>query len=131
MVAQNDLGFIEQPAKVMNVERLLSSNSVMRLDSPVDTLSLNLLKSEINKDMSIDREMANNLHNIIDYVDDRTKYMSNAQRQTLSVKDYLENYHFTSHAAYQQYADDLLKHKVEAMLGKSSEGAAMVDWQLD
>jgi len=48
------------------------------------------------------------------------------------LKNYLEKHHFASHAAYQQYADDLLQHKINLMLGKEPEiQNERVNWQYD
>ena len=58
--------------------------------------------------MSVDRGQAKLLHNLIDYVQQRAQYLSNDDRKNISLKNYLEKHHFTSHAAYKQYADDLL-----------------------
>lgn len=82
--------------------------------------------------MTVDKNHVKLLHNVIDYIEDNTKYLSNEERQSIHVKDYLERYNFTTHAAYQQYADDLLKHKVEIMLGEMPEksDSAMVNWEL-
>jgi len=90
------------------------------------------MKKNIASDMSVDAKHARLLHNVIDYIEENTKYLSNEERQSIQVKDYLEKHHFTSHAAYQQYADDLLKHKVEIMLGEMPEksDSAMVNWEL-
>jgi len=48
------------------------------------------------------------------------------------LKNYLEKHHFSSHAAYQQYADDLLQHKINLMLGKVPEDSSeRINWQVD
>ncbi len=60
---------------------------------------------------------------------DQTRFLSNAERKQITVKDYLHKFHFQSHAAYTQYSSDLLKAKLESALGtKQQEG--MIDWQI-
>lgn len=78
-------------------------------------------------------QLATHLSSIVDYVDDRAKFMSNEDRKNLTVKDFMEKYHFTSSSAFKQYADDLLQNKIDAMLGKDTTNeadAATMDWQI-
>jgi hypothetical protein len=68
---------------------------------------------------------------IVDYVCDQTKYISNEERKNLSVKDYLDKHHFTSPEAFRMYASDVLKTKMEKILGSSEYSTPeMIEWQL-
>lgn len=68
---------------------------------------------------------------IIDYICDQTKYISNEERKNLSVKDYLDHHHFTSPEAYRLYASDVLKSKLESILGTVDlKQPEMIEWQL-
>lgn len=89
------------------------------------------MRKTVRNDFSADNETAQILLNLIEHVDQNSRYLSNQQRQAISVKDYFERHHFTSYQAYQRYADDLLKQKVDQLLGKAdSTSAAQIDWQL-
>jgi hypothetical protein len=49
----------------------------------------------------------------------------------LSVKDYLDHHHFSSPEAFSVYATDVLKTKMEKILGKNElQTPDMIEWQL-
>lgn len=117
----------------MNVQKVLkiAKRKLVELDSAVDVLSLHQLKTQIQLSGSLETQDKLNLANIVDYVMDQTKYLSNEERKGLSVKDYLEKHHFTSHEAFQVYSSDLLKQKLDKMLGKAPEYSEdPIDWQV-
>lgn len=69
-IEQNDLGFIQDPVSVLNVEKMIddSKSNILKLDSSVDVLSLRNLQTKLSQDMSVDRGQAKVLHNLIEYV---------------------------------------------------------------
>lgn len=75
--------------------------------------------------------MKRNLAALIDSVQDQTQNISNADRKEISVKDYLQRYHFQSPDAYNLYATDLLKSSIKRSLGKiETQAPDVVDWQI-
>jgi len=60
---------------------------------------------------------------------EQTKYLSNAERKNLTIKDFLEKYHFSNHKAYLEYTSDLLKYKIEGLLGKTDTAVPdIIEW---
>jgi len=77
-----------------------AKKSITRLDSKIDVVSLMNLKQQIVKDVLLKKSDRKNLGIILDYVMEQTKYMFNEDRKNLTVKDYIEKFHFNSHDAY-------------------------------
>lgn len=101
------------------------------LDASVDVVSLHNLKQQVQQDTRLNKNQKQSMKVIIDYICDQTKYISNAERKNLSVKDYLDHHHITSPEAFSIYSTDVLKTKMEKILGKVDLSTPeMIEWQL-
>lgn len=132
-IRKQDFDFIKHPFEVLDVSKAvkMAKKNLIELDSNVDVLSLHQLKMQIKMSDHLDGKDKEALKNIVDYIMDQTKYLSNEERKCLRIKDYLEQHHYSSTQAYKAYSNELLQHKIEMLLGKSAEEeAAMIEWQV-
>jgi len=132
-VENDKYDFLKEPHSVINVAKAIKGIKPRadQLDSAVDVVSLHNLKKEISQDTRLSDKEKKNLNTVVSYICDQTKYISNKERQNLSVKDYLDKHHFTSPEAFKIYAQDVLKSKIEKILGTVTlETPEMVEWQL-
>ena len=132
-VEKDEYDFLSKPHSVINVPKAVRSakQHLDSFDSSVDVVSLHQLKQSIKHDSRLKHTEKNNLRMVVDYICDQTKYISNDERKNLSVRDYLDQHHFTSPETYRLYASDVLKTKLERILGQShEERPEMIEWQL-
>jgi hypothetical protein len=96
---------------------------------PIDVLSLEEAKSMIEADHSIKNK--NHALDIIDHINEQTKYVSHAQRSDMSIDNFLHNHHYSSHQSYSNYASNVLRSKLRTTLGtKEPVLPDIVEWEI-
>ncbi len=68
---------------------------------------------------------------LIDHVSERTKFISNSRRESISVGQYLREHDASSAAAFVDYSSNLLRSKLSTSLGQGLTVGKSVDWDLN
>ena len=99
------------------------------LDEPIDVVSLAEIKAMAESDPNMGALQRKQVASIVDHVSQQTQCLDNELRKSITLRRYLNNYHYSSPAAYAGYTSDLLQTKLERILGKQPD-AASIDWQI-
>jgi hypothetical protein len=66
----------------------------------IDVLSLDALQNQIVDSDGLSKVDKELVYNVIDHVNQQTKYMDDSMRKSLTVAEFIEKYHFTSSGNY-------------------------------
>ena len=101
------------------------------LNQPIDVQSIYDARQASQSDSSISAVEKAQIQSLLAHIDERTKFISNARRESITVGQYLAEHDASSASAFADYANGLLRQKLISSLGKGREDGDIIDWDVN
>jgi hypothetical protein len=104
------------------------------LDTRLDVVSLAEAKETVaNAPTSqlFDERLQGQVRAVLEYVEDSLKTVPHQRREQMTLGEYLQRHSYiNSLQGSQEYLNDILKRRIESLLGTSEDDTATIDWEL-
>ena len=128
---QRMFGDLRKKAGEPKLQSFLSSY----MNTPLDVVSLAEARETVAQAPTsslFDERLQAQITQVLDFAEEQLKYVPHARREQISLGDFLARHTYTGGStsqSSQQYMADVLRNKLQQVIGDSIDQAATIDWE--
>ena len=125
--------FVNVDLLMRNLREAKSSEALSSriLSTNTDVQSLFEAKEQAEKDSSLTLLEKAQILRLIDHCQTQMQFVSDSQRQQISMSQYLTQYDLSSSGSLVSQSTGMLKRKIASALGEDSASGSIVDWEVN